>query len=105
MTKALLLEYQKLSEEYDKILDLSKRLLYSLREKDDKKIAYLLEEKSKIARRIKLLSEKVSNVKPSFEDKNDIYLSKRELKKIENKAYRLLELEEKVKLSIQDQTQ
>jgi len=106
MPKVLLLEYKKLSEEYDKIFDLSnllmhtQRLLSSLKEKskikrDDKKIAYLLEEKSKIAFKIKLLSEKISNISPSFEDKNALYLLKKELKRIENKAYKLLELEKK----------
>ena len=107
MPKVLLLEYKNLSEEYDKIFDLSnllmhtQRLLSSLKEKskikrDDKKIAYLLEEKSKIAFKIKLLSEKISNISPSFEDKNALYLLKKELEKIENKAYKLLELEKKL---------
>lgn len=101
MPKVLLLEYKKLSEEYDKIFDLSnllmhtQRLLSSLKEKDDKKIAYLLEEKSKIAFKIKLLSEKISNINPSYKDKKDLYLLKKELKRIENKAYKLLELEKK----------
>lgn len=105
MPKVLLLEYKKLSEEYDKIFDLSKRLLSSLKEKDDKKIAYLLEEKSKTAQKIKLLSEKISNINPSYKDKKDLYLLKKELKRIENKAYKLLELEKKVKLFIQNKAQ
>lgn len=106
MPKVLLLEYKKLSEEYDKIFDLSnllmhtQRLLSWLKEKskikrDDKKIAYFLEEKSKIAQKIKLLSEKISNINPFFEDKKNLHLLKKELEKIENKAYKLLELEKK----------
>lgn len=116
MPKVLLLEYKKLSEEYDKIFDLSnllmhtQRLLSWLKEKskikrDDKKIAYLLEEKSKIAFKIKLLSEKISNINLSYKDKKDLYLLKKELKRIENKAYKLLELEKKVKLFIQSKAQ
>lgn len=110
MTLTLLLEYQKLSEEYDRILDLSKRLLSFLKEKsktkrDDKKIDYFLEEKSKIALKIKLFSEKISNTNPSYKDKKDLYLLKKEFKKIEDKAYKLLELEKKVKLFIQSKAQ
>jgi len=103
MSRPLLSEYQKLSQEYDKILDLSQRLLSLLNEKDksEERIESLLKEKSKIVEKINLLSEKVSFKRPSCQDKKDIQLIKKELEKIETKAYQLLELEKKVKLLVQ----
>ena len=102
MSESLLSEYLKLSKEYDRILDLSQTLLSLLKQEDEEGIESVLEKKSNVAINIQFLTEKLSNKNLSKEDQKDFHLIKKELEKIEEKAYKLLELEKKVGFLFQE---
>jgi hypothetical protein len=97
MSESLLSEYLKLSKEYDKVLNLSEKLIFSLKEKNEKEIESLLEKKSKTAKAIQVLSEQISRRVLYSRDRENFQLLRVELDKIEKKAYKLLELEKKAR--------
>ena len=97
MSESLLSEYLKLSKEYDRILNLSRTLLSLLKQEDEEGIESVLEEKSNVVKNIQFLTEELSNRNLSKEDKKDFHLIKKEIEKIEEKAYQLLELEKKAR--------
>jgi len=93
-------DYEKLSSEYDKILEISRKIFLALKEnKKQDLVLSLIQEKSEVADRIKKLSTKISeSAIPSSLKRSDFLLSiKEKIKNIENKAFLLLELENKIK--------
>lgn len=96
----LIEDYEKLSAEYGKILDICQRILLVLKEnKEENFVLSLIEEKCKVADRIKRLSQKISEsqIPSSLKGSNFILSVKEKIKSIENKAFLLLELENKIK--------
>jgi hypothetical protein len=93
-------DYEKLSSEYDKILEISGKIFLALKEnKKQDLVLSLIQEKSEAADRIRKLSTIISeSAIPSSLKRSDFLLSiKEKIKNIENKAFLLLELENKIK--------
>jgi len=93
-------DYEKLSSEYDKILEISRKICLALKEnKKQDLVLSLIQEKSEVADRIRKLSTKISeSAIPSSLKRSDFLLSiKEKIKNIGNKAFLLLELENKIK--------
>jgi hypothetical protein len=97
---ALIEDYEKLSSEYDEILEISRKMFLALKEnKEQDLVLSLIREKSEVADRIKKLSRKISESEiPSSLKRSDFLLSvKEKIKNIEKKAFLLLEIESKIK--------
>ena len=92
MSSNLLLFYQKLLKEYDKILSLTDKLVYALQSREaDDTISSLLDERLKIMQRIQKMTKNLSCFTPSNSQKTDLQIIE-QLKSIHSK------LEEKANL-------
>jgi hypothetical protein len=97
---ALIGDYEKLSSQYDEILEISRKIFLALKEnKEQDLVLSLIREKSEVADRIKKLSRRISESEiPSSLRRSDFLLSfKEKIKNIEKKAFLLLEIESKIK--------
>ena len=93
-------DYENLSSEYDKILEISRKIFLALKEnKEQDSVLSLIREKSEVADRIKKLSRRISESEiPSSLKRSDFLVSvKEKIKNIENRAFLLLEMENKIK--------
>ena len=96
----LLKNYQTLSQEYDRILEISKEILNQLeKEANENKLSQLLDQKLEIGKRIKILSQRIADqdIGSLSSDKSILNQVKMELEKIKSLADKLWELERKIK--------
>jgi hypothetical protein len=101
----LLNDYQILSREYDRILEISQKILTELtQKKDEKKLSNFLSQKLEIGKKIELLSRKIanSNVKSFYSQKSLLGEAKKELENIQSKVNKLWDLERKIKKLIEN---
>ncbi|MGB2698650.1 MAG: hypothetical protein WBD28_12445 [Candidatus Zixiibacteriota bacterium] len=96
----ILKDYQTLSQEYFRILDISKEILNELeKEANEVKLSQLLDRKLEIGKRIELLSQRIANqdIGSLSSDKSILNEVKMELEKIKSLANKLWDLEREIK--------
>jgi hypothetical protein len=96
----LLKNYQTLSQEYDRILEISKEILSQLEtEANENKLSQLLDQKSEIGKRIGLLAHEMTgqDFDSLSSDKSILNQVKIEFEKIKSLADKLWDLERKIK--------